>query len=67
MLDQNGSMTWTMTQDKISISYYFNHEIIDLTYTISIMKLLNNFPRTYRLYTQGRKLPFTMTVSNSER
>ena len=67
MLDQNGSMTWTMTQDKISISYYFNHEIIDLTHTISMIKLLKNFARTYRLYTQGRKLPFTMTVSNSKR
>ena len=61
--DENGSVIWTATQDKISILYYFNDENIDLE---SILSLLNNFAITYILDTQGWKLPFTITVSNSE-
>ena len=56
-------MTWNVTRDKISILYYFNDENIDLEQMLS---LLNNFAETYGLHTRGWKLPFTMTVSNSE-
>ena len=61
-LDENGSMTWTVSKDKISTLYYFN-ENMDLE---NILSLLNNFAFTYGLDAQGWKLPFTMTVSNSE-
>ena len=62
-VDENGSMTWNVTQDKISILYYFTDENIDLQ---NILSVLNDFVRTYSLDTQGWKLPFTMQVSNSE-
>ena len=60
-VDENGSMTWNVTQDKVSILYYFNDENIDLQ---NILSLLNDFASTYGLDTQGWKLPFTMQVSN---
>ena len=60
---KNGSMTWSMTQDKISILYYFNDENINLE---NILSFLSTFARTYGLDSEGWKLPFTMPVSNSE-
>ena len=33
--DENGSMTWNVKHDKISILYYFNDENIDLEKKIS--------------------------------
>ena len=62
-VDENGSMTWNVTQDKISILYYFTDENIDLQ---NILSVLNDFVRTYSIDTQGWKLPFTMQVLNSE-
>ena len=62
-VDKNGSMTWSVTQDKISILYYFNDENINLE---NILSFLSTFARTYGLNSQGWKLPFTMPVSNSE-
>ena len=62
-VDEKGSMTWTVTKDKISISYYLNDENINLE---NILFILNNFAFTYWLDAQGWKLSFTMTVSNSE-
>ena len=60
--DENGSMTWNVTRDKISILYYFNDENIDLE---KILFLLNEFAKTYGLDSQGWKLPFIMAVSDS--
>ena len=62
-VDKNGSMTWTVTKNKISILYYFNDETTDLE---NILSLLNTFARTYGLDSQSWKLSFTMQVSNSE-
>ena len=31
-VDKNGSMTWSVTDQQISILYYFNSENIDLKY-----------------------------------
>ena len=62
-VDENGSMTLSVTRDKISILYYFNHENINLE---NILSVLNVFARTYGLDSQGWKLLFTMQVSNSE-
>ena len=62
-VDKNGSITWSVTRDKISILYYFNDEDINLE---NILSLLNTFARTYGLNSQGWKLPFRMQVSNSE-
>ena len=56
-------IAWTVTEDKMSILHYFNDENIDLE---NILSLLNNFAFTYGLDAQSWKLPFTMTVSNSE-
>ena len=61
--DKNGSMTWNITRDKISILYYFNDENIDLG---KMLFLLNEFAKTYGLDSQGWKLPITMNVSDSE-
>ena len=62
-VDEKGGMTWTVTKDKISISYYLNDENINLE---NILFILNNFAFTYWLDAQGWKLSFTMTVSHSE-
>ena len=42
-VDKNGSITWSVTRDKISILYYFNDEDINLE---NILSLLNTFART---------------------
>ena len=63
MVDENGSITWTVTEDKISILYDFNDENIDLENSFS---LLNNFAFKYGLDVQSWKIPFTITVSNSK-
>ena len=60
--DENGSMTWNVMHDKISILYYFNDENIDLEKNLF---LLNEFAKTYRLDSQGWKLPVTVAVSDS--
>ena len=57
-VDENSSRTRAVTEDKISILYYFNDENIDLENTLSIL----NFAFTYGLDAQGRKHPFTMTA-----
>ena len=62
-VDVSGGMTWTVTQDKISILYYFNNENINLE---NILSLLNNSARTYGLDIQVWELRFTMQVSDSE-
>ena len=62
-VDENGSMTWTITDNKVSILYYFNDKNIDLE---QILSLLNNFVETYGLNSTGWKLSFVMQVSNSE-
>ena len=61
--DENGSMNWNVTRDKISILYYFNDENIDLE---KMLFLLNEFAKTYGLNSQGWKLPFTVAVSDSK-
>lgn len=62
-VDENGSMTWSATSDKLSILYYFNIEILDLNYLLS---LLNAFACEVRLDRQGWKLPFKMNATNAE-
>ena len=41
-VDENGSMTWTVTDDKISISYYFNNKHIDMIILREWSLLLEN-------------------------
>ena len=62
-VDENDSMTWSATSDKLSILYYFNSENLDLNY---LLPLLNVFAREVRLDRQGWKLPFKMNVTNAE-
>lgn len=62
-VDQNGSTTWSVTRDKISILYYFNDENINLE---NIRSLINTFARNYGLDSEGCTLPFTIKVSNFE-
>ena len=50
-VDENSSMTWSATSNKLSILYYFNSE--DLDYLLS---LLNAFARDARLDREGWKL-----------
>lgn len=63
MGDKNSSMMQEVSQNNISILYYFNDENVDLEI---IFSLLNDFAQTYMFDFQGWKLPFTMTVSNSK-
>ena len=62
-MDENGSMTWTVSNDEISILYYFNDENIDLE---KFLSLHNEFAEFHELEQHGWKLPFRMQVSNSE-
>ena len=61
--DENGSMTWTFTDQKIFVLYYFNNENIDLEKMLSLLK---GMAEAYGLGSRGRKFPFVMQVSNSE-
>ena len=63
MGDKNSIMMQGVSRNNISILYYFNDENIDLEIIFSV---LNDSAQTYMLHFQGWKLPFTMTVSDSE-
>ena len=41
-VDENGSMTWTVTDDKISILYYFNNKNINMIILREWSLLLEN-------------------------
>ena len=45
-VDENGSMIWNVTCDKISILYYFDDENIDLE---KMLFVLHEFAKTYGL------------------
>lgn len=62
-MDENVSMAWLATSDKLSVLYYFNIENLDLGYLLS---LLNTFAREARFNSQDWKLPFAMNVTNAE-
>ena len=62
-VDENKSMTWTISEDSISLVYYFNNENIDFE---KILQLLNSSALAYNLQQFGWKLPFRMRVSESE-
>ena len=62
-IEENGSMTWTISEDKISILYYFNDGNTDLQ---NILDLLNSLGDSYGLAPRGWKLPFRMQVSDSQ-
>ena len=61
--DENGSMTWTFTDQKISVLYYFNNKNINLQKMLSLLK---SMAEACGLGSRGWKLPFVMQVSNSE-
>ena len=62
-VDQNGSMTWRVYPNKLSILHYFNNENIDLE---KILKCFNENARDFNLDQKGWKLPFEMKMTNSE-
>ena len=62
-LHDNGGMTWTITDDSISILYYFNDKNTDLE---KIFDLLKSLAVLYSLSQLGWKLPFRMKFSSSE-
>lgn len=45
-VDENGSMDWSVSEDKISILYYFNNENINFQ---KILQILNSCLQTYGL------------------
>ena len=53
-IDENGSMTWTISDNHISKLYYFNDENLDLQKRLDILN------------TYVSSLPFKMQVSDSE-
>ena len=56
-VDENGSMTWTVTDDEISILYHFSDENIDLE---KIILFLNTSAEAYGLSFRRWKLPTVM-------
>ena len=62
-IDENGSMTWWVTRNKILILDYFNDENTGLEKLLSV---LNCFAVKHGLNTRGWKLPFIMEVLKSE-
>ena len=60
--DENGSMAWNISDQKISISFYFNDENIDIT---NINERLNVLAVNFGLLQQDWKLPFIAQKSNS--
>ena len=61
-IDENGSMTWKISDNHISIFYYFNDENLDLQ---NFLDVLNFYASSFGLAQRGWKLPFTMQVSDS--
>ena len=61
--DENDSITWLVTNEKISILFYFNSENLDLDYILSI---LNSMAREQRIDRMMLKLPFRMQKSDAE-
>ena len=61
--DENDSMTWLVTNEKISILFYFNSENLDLDHILSI---LNSMAREQRIDRMVWKLPFRMQKSDAE-
>ena len=61
--EENGSMSWTISDNQISILYYFNNENLDLQ---KILDVLNSYASRFALAQRGWKLPFKMQVSDSE-
>ena len=59
-IDENGSMMWIISENKISILYYFNDENTNLH---KILVLLNSLGDGYGLAQRGWKLPFRMQVA----
>ena len=62
-INENSSMTWSVSDKKILLLYYFNSKNIDLE---DILLLLNVFGCQQRLSRMGWKLLFKMQNSNSE-
>ena len=63
IIDANGSMTWTISEDKISVLHYFNDKNTDLQ---KIFDMLNSLDNGYGLAQRSWKLPFRMQVSDCE-
>ena len=49
-IDENGSMTWTISDNHISILYYFNDKNLDLP---NVSDVLNSYPRCFCLAQRG--------------
>ena len=62
-LKKMSRFTWTVSDNEISILYYFNDENINLQ---NILKLLNSFASSFGLDQRGWQLPFTMQTSDLE-
>ena len=62
-LKKMARFTWTVSDNEISILYYFNDENINLQ---NILKLLNSFASSFGLDQRGWQLPFTMQTSDLE-
>ena len=62
-IDENGSMTWTISDNHISILYCFNDENLHLQKNLDIF---NSYASGFGLAQRGWKLLFKMQVSNSE-
>ena len=49
-IEENGSMSWTITDNQISILYYFNNENLDLQ---KILDVLNSYASRLALAQRG--------------
>ena len=48
--EENGSMSWTISDNQISILYYFNNENLDLQ---KILDVLNSYSSRFGLAQRG--------------
>ena len=48
--EENGSMSWTISDNQISILYYFNNENLDLQ---KILDILNSYASRFALAQRG--------------
>ena len=49
-IDENGSMTWTISDNHISILYYFNDKNLDLQ---NVLDVLNSYASCFCLAQRG--------------
>ena len=62
--DKNGSLNWSVSNNKFSLFHYYNDNNIDLKKKLNRLNIIAN---KSELSKKGRKLPFRMEKYNAEK